>query len=305
MLDQYFFHYLLNKGILTHRQVYEVLDYERSVRVRLGLLAMNAGLMTVAQVKEIHDLQRSRDKQFGALAVEKGFLSDEQLAGLLASQERGHLPVIQAVVDKGYLTLEQLAEHLAAFRRENEMPAEELQTGRLEDTDKLIRLLVDFAAAGSMAEIYYAYISLLFRNIIRFLNDRPFIIWPPPLQDGSPDDWLVTQTVAGDVKIFTGLAMEGPVLLEVASRFSGETLSQVDELATDSVAEFLNVHNGVFGGNLSELGLEVDLQPQRIGKAVNWAEITGQRVSIGLSCGRLDVLLFASPTESSELRNLK
>ncbi len=291
MLDQYFIHYLLNKGTLTHEQVYEVLKYERSARVKLGLLAMNAGLMTAAQVEEVHNLQRSRDKQFGVLAVEQSYLSNEQLTGLLETQERGHLSVMQAVVDKGFLSLAQLAEHLAAFRRDNELTEEEWQATQAVDTDKIIRLLVDFPAAGDMAEIYYDYISLLFRNIVRFLDDSPVIIWPSPPKDSNPQNWIVRQTMAGDVNISTGLAMDESVLLEVASRFSGEILQQVDELATDSVAEFLNVHNGIFGGNLSELGIAVDLQPQQNCKTVDLDDKTRYRVSIGLSFGRIDVLL--------------
>jgi hypothetical protein len=291
MLDQYFIHYLLNKGTLTNEQVYEVLKHERSARVKLGLLAMNAGLMTAAQVEEVHHLQRIQDKQFGALAVEKGFLSNGQLTSLLETQGRGHLPVMQAVVDKGYLSLAQLAEHLAAFRRDNELTEEEWKTSQPVDTDKIIRLLLDFPAAGDMAEIYYDYISLLFRNIVRFLDDNPVIIWPLPANDSNPQNWVVRQAMAGDVSISTGLAMAESVLLEVASRFSGELLRQVDELAIDSVAEFLNVHNGVFGGNLSELGIAVDLQPQQIDQAADGDAKTGYRVSIGLSFGQLDVLL--------------
>lgn len=294
MLDQYFIHYLLNKGALTHQQTYEVLEYERSVRVRLGLIAMNAGLMTAAQVEEIHTLQRSRDKQFGALAVEKGYLSDEQLSSLLEAQGQGHLKVMQAVADKGYLSLEQLANHLEAFQQETELTAKEWKTSQPVDTDKIIGLLVDFAAAGSMAGPYYSYVSLLFRNIVRFLNDCPVIIWPVPRQDDNLDNWVVTQVIDGELAFSSGLAMEESVLLEIASRFSGETLTQVDELATDSVAEFLNVHNGVFSGNMSELGISVNLQPQSIGKAADLVANHDYRVAIGLSFGRIDVLLSAS-----------
>lgn len=293
MLDQYFIHYLLNKGILTHQQVYDVLEYERSVRVRLGLLAMTAGLMSAAQVEEVHHLQRSQDKQFGALAVEKGFLTDEQLAGLLETQKQGHLPVMQAVVDKAYLSLEQLATHLTAFRQENKLAEEALKTGQSVDNEKIIRLLVDFSSYGKMADTFYDYIALLFRNIVRFLNDTPVVLSPAPQKIADPDDWLVTQCVVGDLTLSTALAMEESVLLEVASRFSGETLRQVDELAADCAAEFLNVHNGVFGGNLSELGMVVDLQPQQISKAVAWEGKIVCRVTIGLSFGRIDVLLSA------------
>lgn len=291
MIGQYFVHYLLNRGILSHTQMYEVLEYERSVRVKLGVLAMNAGFMTAAQVQEVHNLQRRYDKQFGVLAVESCFLTERQLNLLLESQGQRHHTLIQAVADKGYLSLEQLETYIANYRRENEITDEEWRTGRTADPDRTLRVLLNFSASGEKAETYYSYIALFFRNIVRFLNDNPALIWPQPLELVCPEDWYVTQAIDGDVSFTTGLLMEESVLLEMASRFSGENLTEIDELTLDSVAEFLNVNNGVFSGVLSEAGTEVNLQPQQVSQTIDRGKENGYRIPIGLSFGRIDLLL--------------
>lgn len=291
MIGQYFVHYLLNRGILSHIQVYEVLEYERSVRVKLGVLAMNAGYMTASQVEEVHNLQRRYDKPFGALAVENCFLTEGQLSQLLESQAKRHLTLIQAVADKGYLSLEQLEAHIANYRWENQITDEEWRTGNTADPDKVIRALLNFSACGDKADTYYSYISLFFRNIIRFLNDNPALIWPQPIELAGPEVWCVTQAIDGDISINTGLLMDKSALLELASRFSGQTITGVDELALDSVAEFLNVNNGVFSGNLSEAGVEVNLQPQQVCQPVGLNKEAGYCIPIGLSFGRIDLYL--------------
>ncbi len=56
MINQYFGQYLFNKGILTAKQLFDVLAHERSVRVKLGVLAINAEVMTAIQVEKIHQL---------------------------------------------------------------------------------------------------------------------------------------------------------------------------------------------------------------------------------------------------------
>ena len=85
--------------------------------------------------------------------------------------------------------------------------------------------------------------------------------------------------------------MDNQVLLEIASRFYGEKLLKVDELALDCVGEFLNVHNGVFGGSLSDAGLMVDLLPQFVTQIDKPFSATDYRVTVGTSFGRFEIIL--------------
>ncbi|MBU2701432.1 hypothetical protein Ga0466249_002548 [Sporomusaceae bacterium BoRhaA] len=289
MCDQYFGHYLLNKGIITPMQLYKALEYERAVRVKLGILAVNAGLMTAAQVEEVHYLQRVRDKKFGLIAVEQGYLTDEQVEELLSTQRSGHLNLLQAIADKKYMTLTAVEKALVDFR--NEYGVEALLELNAVDDDTVIRKCIDFSAARDKSDLLYSYTKLLLRNIVRFLSATPFLL-PTAFEDEKSTEWFISQQVIGDETLGIVLSVDTPVLLAIASRFSGEKLGSVNEMALDSVGEFLNVHHGVFCSNLSDAGLRVDLQPQCVEDG--FKQRRGQsayHVPVGTSLGRLDIML--------------
>lgn len=294
MAIQFFAHYLLNEGILTSEQMQEVLEHERSVRIRLGVLAMNAGFMTADQVEDVHALQRSQDKQFGAIAVEKGYLTPEQLEQLLAAQGRRNFAFIQAIADRGYLTLSQLEVIVADYRKLNGISEEEWASQKDAASDEVIRELMTVPQSGETPEVVYQYAGLLLRNIVRFLGDNPVVMTTAADQIEAPKVlWLVTQKIVGSLNLNIGLAMESEVLLEIARRFCGENLTEIDDLVKDSAGEFLNVHNGVFSSSLSAAGIEVDLLPQQIqmGVSFNGASYS---LPIGLTFGQM--MLYVSPT---------
>lgn len=61
-----------------------------------------------------------------------------------------------------------------------------------------------------------------------------------------------------------GVMADDEVFLELGRRYSGEELTEIDELAIDCVAEFLNVLNGLYIVNLSHMDMDVDiLEPRR------------------------------------------
>jgi hypothetical protein len=287
MLNQYFGQYLLNKGILNHIQLREVLQSEQSVKVKLGVLAVNTGLMTAAQVEEVHNLQWVKDQKFGELAIQQGYLTSAQVDQLLESQQEGHLTIMQAITDKGYMTLVAVEKALIDFREEYGI------TGGLHDTDnedEVIKKLVDFSAAGDKADLLYNYVGLIRRNVVRFLNDTP-IIFTQLTEHEQTSRWLASQQIIGDISLATGLFMDESVLLEIASRFYGEALPEVVELALDSVGEFLNVHNGVFCSLLSDAGIMVDLQPPFVMQSNKSFELSNYCVTVGTSFGKFEIVL--------------
>ncbi len=286
MFTHSFGNYLLNAGLLTTAQLSDILAYEQAVKVKLGILAMNAGLMTAAEVEAVHNLQRQKDQKFGQLAESLGYLSAEQVEALLALQGKGHLSLMQAITDKGYLSLAAVERALAAFREEYGLTEQD------EAADsKLVKRLADFSAAGDQAELLYNYVGLTLRNIVRLLNDTPYIIQPAKI---AAPAYFVSQPIHGDIALVTGLAMGEAVLLEIASRFYGEKLAAVDELALDSAGEFMNVHNGVFCSVLSNDGIKADLGPQAV-RQDDIPETGGIcRVGIGTSFGEMELVLTLS-----------
>lgn len=290
MLNQYFGQYLLNNGIIKAEQLYDAINAEQAVRVKIGVLAMNAGYMTAEQVEKVHALQYAKDRRFGELALEQGYLTGAQLDELLISQEQRSLTLSQAIIDKGYLSLEQLEKALESYRLEANLSAGQLNALQSMDFDAAVRILADFSMAGTNAELFYDYAALLLRNIVRLLNEIPAPgVYCP---EGSLQrNWLVCQEIKGEVNLFTGLMMDDDVLLKIARRYSGEEMNVIDELVRDSAAEFLNVNNGIFCVNLSENGLDTDMLPQdtRKGLPVNMKEIS--QMNIKTSLGEFTLLL--------------
>lgn len=287
MFNQYFGQYLLNQGILTHVQLREVLQCEQIVKVKLGVLAVNAGVMTAAQVENVHDLQWVKDQKFGELAVQQGFLTKEQVDQLLESQQAGHLTIMQTITDEGYMTLAAVEKALADFRKEYNI------TDGLHDADdenEVLKKLVDFSAAGDKADLLYNYVGLIQRNVVRFLNDTPFI-FSQVIEPEQTPRWLASQQIIGDVSLSTGLLMDETVLLEIASRFYGEKLPEVAELTLDSVGEFLNVHNGVFCSWLFDAGVVADLQPPIVKQGDKPLQLSSYCVALGTSFGKFEIIL--------------
>ncbi|SFL51871.1 chemotaxis protein CheX [Pelosinus propionicus] len=289
MFNQYFGYYLLNKGLVTPEQLSQALHYESSTRVKLGVLAVDAGLMTAVQVGEVHDLQRAKDKKFGELALEKGYLTVVQIEELLAAQAKGHLTLIQTIADKGYMVLGDIEKALAEFRVECGITAPgSASSAPIDDTE--IKKLLDFSQAGDNAHVLYSYAGLTLRNMVRFLNETPFM-QPEAIDAEHSSQWVASQRIIGDLNITIDLIMDEQTVLKAASRFSGEELTIIDEMALDSIGEFLNVHNGVYCSLLSTDGFKVDLQPQTVRKQKNSTETSGCPIVITTLLGRFDFRL--------------
>lgn len=291
LLNQYFGQYLLNKGILRPEQLSEAIVHEHSVKIKLGVLAINSGFMNALQVESVHALQKSQDKKFGELALEMGCLTVGQLEELLEVQRNRQMSLSQAIVDLGFLDLAMLEQVLEDYRRESNLTGEQWEALNGADFEQAAHAFLDFSAAGGIGEIYYNYVALFLRNIVRFISDNPVIQQSSPVEEYRTPDWLITQNVTGEISLSTALALDDAALLEFARRFSQEDLVQIDELAEGSVAEFFNVVNGVFCVNASDQCVNLDLQPQSIAKGRSVKLSKGYRIPIQLEYGKAELIL--------------
>lgn len=286
MINQFFAQYLLNQGQLTPGQIREALESRRRVKVKLGILAISQGFLNAAQVEEIHRLQYTIDKKFGEVALDKGYLSEEQLNALLTMQENEQLNFGQILVDKGFMTLQQFEGVLEGFQRENSL-------GQYDDDTTLfrehIRSRLNLPGDDKRAELYCEYILLFMRSMVRFLDVSPLLVKTVEEQKGI--QWLVSQNMSGDIALRSSFIAEDSVLLELACRYSGEKLNEINELAIDSAGEFFNVANGLFCINLSNRGLDIDLQPQTVVKSTAVSEEADCSLVIETGFGKIKLLL--------------
>lgn len=286
MLSQYFAQYLLNNRFLTQRQVREALEEEQEHKVKLGLIAMTENLLTAKQVEEVHRLQESCDQRFGEVAIGAGLLTKEQVDHLLKAQESGNLNFGQAVIDKKFMKLEELENAVESYRKSNQLSIQEA----LNETDIA---KIDFTGIEEMKELYCEYVDLFLRTLIRFMDTTGVILTSEYPVCESKDTWLFSQKMTGDMAINVGIMVSEPVLLEMAKRYSGEKMKEVDELALDSVAEYLNLTNGLFVVNLSNRHFEIDLEPQKFGKNVSPSGNKMANIHINTGFGAIRLIIAA------------
>lgn len=260
MYTQFLGNYLLNKGYVTSEQLVEALQYQKTVHLKLGVLAIHAGYMTASQVEQIHIMQTHKNQRFGELAVEAGFLTEEQVDSLLNSQKPDYLLLSQALVDKGYMTTAQFEQAMQDYKAEYEITDVDFAD---EQKDRVMQMIQNFYKLedSSNSELFTQYITLLFNNIIRFIG-KDFTPHEAIRLSVYPTTQCVTQKINGEFSANTAVDMNEDSFIAFASRYAGEEFTDNDEYVQASVEDFINLNNGLYVVNLSnESSIELSLEP--------------------------------------------
>lgn len=269
MFNQYFGNYLLKKQIVTPQQLRIVLEEQKSIRVKLGVLAIDAGYMNADQVNRVHKLQTARDKKFGELAIEEGYLTAVQLDELLSSQKKSNVLLGQALIDKGYFTFEKYESVLREYYQDSGLNTEEIKALKDNDIEQIIQIFLK-AVSRPDYSLSYDYFELFVRNLIRFIDDEIRLEEAREIPSYNYEH-LVTQRMEGQQNFFTGFAGPENTMAGFAAAFMAsfasvyaEGINGMDEMAKDALGEFMNCQNGLFLSNLSHKNMELDLFPSEV-----------------------------------------
>ncbi len=255
MFDQIFGNYLVRAGRISKEQLADVIAYESTVRVKLGLIAVSEKLMTKEQADEVNQLQTIMDKRFGDIAVEKGYLTEDEVGQLLKKQGNIYMLFVQTLIDKEYMTLEEIDEALKAYQKEQgftHSSMDDLVSGDIERTVKLF-LPPD-------TDLYGKLCGIAVRTLIRIINSNAYVSKAYLVDELAVDNFAM-QGMEGDHAIISGFAGAGNSLLSIAEAFAEESFESVDMDALDAVGEFTNCINGLFASELSLDGIDVDMVP--------------------------------------------
>ncbi len=260
MFTQFFGNYLLRKQLVTAEQLSEAFKTQKGTRMKLGVLAINAGLMTAEQVEKAHIEQQRADKRIGEVMVDMGYLTKDQVEDLFKTQPAGHLLLGQTLVDKGYMTNAEFEKAINAYKAEASLSDPEIKNTDEASVRKLINNFYNFSSRGG--SVYMTnYVSLLFKNLIRFIGDD-FVPMSPCSANSSIKN-VIMQDISGGMNMTSLVYAEKTALIEFASRFAKEELTEDDEYTQACVSEFINLHNGLFAVNISnDTGMELQLEPQ-------------------------------------------
>lgn len=264
MFTQFFGSYLLNNGLVTSNQLNTALELQSKVHVKLGVLAINAGYLTAEQVDDLHRIQATRDIRIGDLAVELGYMTPAQVSELLAAQKPGYLSLGQALVDSGVMTNGQFQIALESYKKSTRLTENEFADEKVAAARQVIKDFYHLDGAPK-ADLYADYVSLLLKNIIRFIGDDFTLLPAEAASDCLVTQELAIQLVCGDTTLFTALEAPEKAFIAFASRYAQDEFFENDEYVEASVGEFLNQHNGLFAVNASNsIALELDLEPQQV-----------------------------------------
>lgn len=257
MFGVYFGKYLQTSGVLSAEQVNEILEENKTARVKMGLLAVESGYMTEKQADEVNFLQQTQDKRFGDIAVEKGYLTDAMVGELLKKQGDPYLLFVQGLVEKGYMSLEEIQKAINAYKKASHFTSLDMDAIKSNDIDLIVQV---FTKEPSIPAIIKDYIALTARNLIRFVDNNLRIDKVERL-DEIATDYLASQALDGDYKLLTAFAGAGEGLKVIAEAYGKEEFDTVDEDLLDAVCEFLNCNNGLFATKLSHEDTDVDMLP--------------------------------------------
>ena len=296
MFSQYFGHYLLNHELITREQLSDALEFQQSVHVKFGVIAVDEGYMTPLQVEEVHEKQKQVDKRFGEIAIELGYLTHEQVESLVSAQKQDHLFLAQALVDREYMTIEQFGTALNGYKKENSLSDDQFEAIKSGSIEALVESIFDVKDLAKK-ETYGKYLSLFAKNMIRFIDDQVYLE-VAKVDKAQQENWLVHQEIVGESPLFTAISANEEVFLHIASVYAEEELTEVDELAKASVSEFLNLHNGIYLVNMSNWGIELNMKPQEV---IENATVSGKSllVTVNTTKGSFQLILSDQPTNIS------
>ncbi len=294
MFNQYFGNYLLEKKFLKPEELRLVLAEQKSVKVKLGVLAIDSGYMNAAQVDRVHKLQAARDRKFGELAVEEGYLTANQLNELLHAQKKSNILLGQVLIEKGLFTFEKYEEVLLQYRQDSGLTAEEIQALKNNDVEKIATIFLK-NLPDEHNRMIRDYFELFIRNIVRFIDDE-IRVEEAGETDSYPFNYLVTQRIEGEYPFFNGFAAPESVLAKFASIYAEEELDGMNALTEDALGEFLNCQNGLFLSHLSHKGIELELFPAEVQAGGILKPVAKLYViPCHLSFGKIDFLFAGEP----------
>jgi CheY-like chemotaxis protein len=257
MFAQLFGKYLIGKSVIKEDIYREILEKHKSVRVRIGTIAVAEGLMSEEQAEEVNTLQRNLDKRFGDIAVDKGYLSLEQIDSLLTMQGNAYMQFVQLMTEMTGLSATDTEQLVKAFQKDSGYTDMEMTALKADDIDQLIPLFV-ISTKPHIREMT----SLVLRNLIRFISDDFYIDKAQHVRE-FPYTHLTFQELAGDDSMFVGIATgdDDESFVRVASAFSKEDITSVGTSAYDAVGEFINVTSGLYASEMSIKKTDLDMEP--------------------------------------------
>jgi len=252
MTAKYIGQFLLEKGCITSRQLAEALEFQKQVKLPMGVIALEEGLLSSEQVKKVLARQSQNDLMFGEAAVSMGLLRRDQVDELLLRQTSHKVHLGEALIVKGFLSVDGLDRELKEFQREETRVARQLA-----------------AAFDSLTnrDIVRTFTDLMVLMLTEFSGEQEVKV--EHCETGKENvrlfQWAVAQKMSGENVEFNCLLSAPPkLILQMASAVLDQSTCRLDDLTLDATKQFVNIANGNACAKLAEKGVTLRMEPPEI-----------------------------------------
>lgn len=252
MGNRYFSQYLLNAGVLDAGNISDVMPKSAHAVPQLHILAMQQHLLSESQVEELS----TADDVVKTLEEAK-MLSDAQIESLKNTVPGRDARVAQTLLDEHIADLKTIERCFREYDNDELHPIK----------DAVKKIVSKYDEMNPVADIYGEYTEMFVGALQRFMDTDAVVLTEATDLDFAGTR-IVSQSMGGQLSVAVAVLAKNQMFLEMARRYSGEDLTELDELAEDSLAEFINVLNGLYIVNLSGRDLDMDLDMPRGGQDV-------------------------------------
>lgn len=289
MNNFYFPQYLVNEGVLSPQEAKEYVKACEHTEPGIAVIALAEGAVSASKLAELAPFEK---EAFPKLAVAEGVLFPSQLEKLQAVRALDGLRLAQVLLDSGKMDFVELGKHMAASGAADGSSVKEAVRRLVENNEELT----------AEAETYAEFTEIFMRSFMRFMGTTAVVNFCEPEYEGMFASHIVSQRLSGAVSFVSGIYASDKVLVEMAQRYSLEKIDDADEMAEDSIAEFLNVVNGIFVVDLGKRDLDLDLETPRIGKNKHPMGSRQLQLWIDASFGSFELVMAADEFTLTEKR---
>ena len=253
MNSLYFPQYLVNEGVISTKEVREFLGKCEVTEPGLAVVALAEGAVSASKLVELMPFKK---EDFPKLAVSEGVLFSSQIEKLQEVRSTDGLRLAQVLLDEKKMDFVELGHRMASCGAHDGSPIKEAVHRVIGDNEELS------AEVGSYAD----FTELFLKSLVQFMDTSAVVNFCEPDYTGVHTSHMVSQRLSGKVSFVSGVYANDRMFVEMAHRYSHERIDDAGEMAEDSIAEFLNVVNGLFVVGLGKRDFDIELETPRIGK---------------------------------------
>lgn len=250
MSIRFFGQYLLEKKLITKKQLLDALNFQNTHNLKIGEMGIALGLITNEEVNRIHMEQRSNDIPFGQLAIRFGLLAQEDIDRIIEEQQNNRMSLGEILVNQRSLTADDMEKELQVFHKEQAQ----------------YEMEVPLPESMPHKDIITASVSITSTLCIRIADLKVKIGPWRKLEEGSDvGQNVVLIPMRGVLKGYYLIATPPRLSARISSKMFNEYIAESDnELLCDALKEFANIIAGNIISKISRDDAELDIDTPEV-----------------------------------------